>query len=81
MRHACLSDEAAAEKARVDLPDGAVLHGGEEGLVELATMEEADIVLIAIVGVAGLKPRSPRWKRVRIWLSPPKRFSSWPASR
>jgi 1-deoxy-D-xylulose-5-phosphate reductoisomerase len=32
------------------------MFSGEEGLVELATLEEADIVLIAIVGVAGLKP-------------------------
>jgi len=29
---------------------------GEKGLVELATMPEADIVLIAIVGTAGLEP-------------------------
>ncbi|MCG3149407.1 MAG: 1-deoxy-D-xylulose 5-phosphate reductoisomerase [Verrucomicrobiae bacterium] len=29
---------------------------GERGLVELATMPEADIVLIAIVGTAGLEP-------------------------
>jgi 1-deoxy-D-xylulose-5-phosphate reductoisomerase len=29
---------------------------GEDGLVELATLPEADIVLIAIVGTAGLKP-------------------------
>ena len=29
---------------------------GEHGLVELATMPEADIVLIAIVGTAGLEP-------------------------
>lgn len=29
---------------------------GEEGLVELATMPEADLVLIAIVGTAGLRP-------------------------
>ena len=29
---------------------------GEEGLVELATLPEADMVLIAIVGTAGLKP-------------------------
>ncbi len=30
--------------------------GGEEGLIELATMTEADMVLIAIVGTAGLRP-------------------------
>src|SRR5690606_3491615 len=29
---------------------------GEEGLIELATLPSADIVLIAIVGTAGLKP-------------------------
>jgi len=29
---------------------------GEEGLIELATMKQADIVLIAIVGTAGLRP-------------------------
>ena len=29
---------------------------GEEGLIDLATMPEADIVLIAIVGTAGLRP-------------------------
>jgi 1-deoxy-D-xylulose-5-phosphate reductoisomerase len=32
------------------------VHAGERGLVELATMPEADIVLIAIVGTAGLEP-------------------------
>ena len=31
-------------------------NGGEEGLLELATMPEADMVLIAIVGTGGLKP-------------------------
>src|SRR6187401_148481 len=29
---------------------------GDEGLCELATMPEADLVLIAIVGTAGLRP-------------------------
>jgi 1-deoxy-D-xylulose-5-phosphate reductoisomerase len=32
------------------------VHAGERGLVELATMPEADIVLVAIVGTAGLEP-------------------------
>lgn len=30
--------------------------GGEDGLVELATLAEADLVLIAIVGTGGLRP-------------------------
>src|SRR5207249_10264829 len=29
---------------------------GEEGLIELATLPEADLVLIAIVGTGGLRP-------------------------
>ena len=33
-----------------------VRHRGEQGLVELATLPEADLVLIAIVGTGGLKP-------------------------
>jgi len=32
------------------------VYSGEEGLLKLATMPSADIVLIAIVGTAGLKP-------------------------
>ncbi|MGH7991035.1 MAG: 1-deoxy-D-xylulose-5-phosphate reductoisomerase, partial [Limisphaerales bacterium] len=32
------------------------VFSGEEGLIELATLPSADIVLIAIVGTAGLKP-------------------------
>lgn len=32
------------------------VFSGEEGLIKLATLPEADIVLIAIVGTAGLKP-------------------------
>ncbi len=32
------------------------LSSGDEGLLQLATMEEADIVLVAIVGTAGLAP-------------------------
>ncbi len=32
------------------------LRSGEQGLIELATLEEADIILIAIVGIAGLEP-------------------------
>ena len=32
------------------------MYGGPEGLIRLATLPAADIVLIAIVGTAGLKP-------------------------
>lgn len=38
------------------LGDSVRVCGGEEGLIELATIPEADVVLIAIVGVVGLAP-------------------------
>lgn len=48
-----------AEKAgglKEQLGAGTKVFAGEEGLLELATLPSADIVLIAIVGTAGLKP-------------------------
>lgn len=39
-----------------NLPTGCRLLRGSEGLIELATLPEADLVLIAIVGTAGLQP-------------------------
>jgi 1-deoxy-D-xylulose-5-phosphate reductoisomerase len=51
----CAGDEKAAESLRGELPGRDVLHGGR-GLEELASLPEADIVLIAIVGTAGLRP-------------------------
>ncbi|MED5381213.1 MAG: 1-deoxy-D-xylulose-5-phosphate reductoisomerase [Verrucomicrobiota bacterium] len=44
-----------AEGLRSQL-DGVRVAYGEEGLIELATLPSADIVLIAIVGTAGLQP-------------------------
>ena len=38
------------------LPRDVKVHVGAEGLLELATLKEADIVLISIVGTAGLHP-------------------------
>jgi len=50
----CAGDEAAAATLSQSL-GRPVLHGGE-GLLALAGLPEADLVLIAIVGTAGLKP-------------------------
>jgi 1-deoxy-D-xylulose-5-phosphate reductoisomerase len=44
--------KAAELESRIKQP----VLTGERGLVELATMPEADIVLVAIVGTAGLEP-------------------------
>jgi len=52
---------ALANKEKCQLLKGKVdsktkVYCGEEGLIKLATMPEADIVLVAIVGTAGLQP-------------------------
>jgi len=47
--------EAAQELAN-DYIGTPVVHYGKNGLLKLATLPEADIVLIAIVGTAGLQP-------------------------
>jgi 1-deoxy-D-xylulose-5-phosphate reductoisomerase len=47
---------AKAEELRATLGTSTEVFSGAEGLVKLATMPAADIVLIAIVGTAGLQP-------------------------
>jgi 1-deoxy-D-xylulose-5-phosphate reductoisomerase len=58
VRHVGLHDPAALAAARANpgFPAGTQFHGGIEGLCELAVLAEADIVLIAVVGTAGLQP-------------------------
>lgn len=52
----CVSDPALEPSLRAGLEYRPRIFVGEEGLVELAAMEEADMVLIAIVGTGGLRP-------------------------
>lgn len=54
-RHVCVTDTAEAARLASDMPGGLVLHKGEEGLCELASLD-ADTLLCAIVGMAGLRP-------------------------
>ncbi len=54
---AVMADEDAAKDLRVRLKDtDTVVLGGADAMRDLATWESADIVLNAIVGIAGLKP-------------------------
>ncbi len=55
-RAVALHDTAELESIRGRLPTGTDCHGGPEGLIRLATLPEADLVLISIVGTAGLAP-------------------------
>ncbi|HEY3318654.1 MAG TPA: 1-deoxy-D-xylulose-5-phosphate reductoisomerase [Coriobacteriia bacterium] len=54
VRRVCLVDPAAAAEAREWLPEAQVLEGAE-ALAEMASAEDADIVLNALVGAAGLR--------------------------
>lgn len=51
-----IQDPARIPQLSALLPSGPRIVSGEAGLIELATLPEADIVLIAIVGTAGLQP-------------------------
>ncbi len=56
VKQVALTDEAAAAKARTLLPSDVTLHVGASGLVDLVRASDANMVLVAIVGVAGLAP-------------------------
>lgn len=56
VKQGCLYDAGGLDRLAGEVSPDVALQTGEEGLVELATMPEADLVLIAIVGVAGLRP-------------------------
>lgn len=51
-----ITDPTKAEELRRAIGNGVNICSGPDGLVKLATMPDADIVLIAIVGTAGLRP-------------------------
>src|SRR5580704_12837961 len=50
-----ITDPSKAQEARNSLGTSAEVYSGDIGLMKLATLPAADIVLIAIVGTAGLQ--------------------------
>ncbi len=52
----CLTDASRIDALRTALEYKPKIFQGEEGLCQIATMDNADMVLIAIVGTAGLRP-------------------------
>jgi len=56
VKHVALYDSSRADALRSLLPSDVSLYLGEAGLIELASLAEADAVLVAIVGTAGLQP-------------------------
>ncbi|RYD45749.1 MAG: 1-deoxy-D-xylulose-5-phosphate reductoisomerase [Verrucomicrobiaceae bacterium] len=56
VRHVAIYDASKEAELRSLLPDDVKIHPGAEGLLELATLADVDVVLVAIVGTAGLHP-------------------------
>jgi 1-deoxy-D-xylulose-5-phosphate reductoisomerase len=56
VRHVAIHDASKALALRALLPGHVTIHTGPEGLLELSTLADADVVLVAIVGTAGLHP-------------------------
>jgi 1-deoxy-D-xylulose-5-phosphate reductoisomerase len=52
----CLVDETKVEELRAALEYEPRIFSGESGLVEIACLAEAEMVLVAVVGTGGLQP-------------------------
>ena len=52
----CLVDPAGGKELRRALAYDPLIFAGEQGLIDLATLSGADLVLVAIMGTAGLRP-------------------------
>jgi 1-deoxy-D-xylulose-5-phosphate reductoisomerase len=55
-RHLCLTDPAAAQHLTSLVPSHTRVLSGHDGLTDLVRSTDADLVLVAIVGTAGLRP-------------------------
>ena len=55
-RHVAIFDPSAADSLRANLPADVEISIGPQGLIDLVTEVDADVVLVAIVGTAGLAP-------------------------
>jgi 1-deoxy-D-xylulose-5-phosphate reductoisomerase len=56
VKEVAIYDASKEAALRALLPAGVKVHTGIEGLIHLATLAEADVVLVSIVGTAGLHP-------------------------
>ncbi len=56
VKHVALYDESLIDELRALLPADVKVYAGLAGLCELASLPEADMVLVSIIGTAGLYP-------------------------
>src|SRR6266404_3432137 len=52
----CLVDESKIDELRAGLEYEPRIFAGEKGLIEIACLAEAEMVLVAVVGTGGLHP-------------------------
>lgn len=52
----CVADSSALPELKAGLSYSPEIYVGEEGLVQLSTRDDSDLVLVAIIGTAGLRP-------------------------
>lgn len=52
----CIVDPSALGELRAELAYSPKVYVGQEGLEQLSTRDDADLVLVAIIGTAGLRP-------------------------
>ncbi len=55
-KHLCIYDESKFTELRRLAPSDVTVYSGASGLIELATLADAEMVLISILGTAGLFP-------------------------
>ena len=56
VKHVAIYNESKEAELRAAIPNDVKIYTGLEGLVELSRLEGADMVLVSIVGTAGLYP-------------------------
>jgi len=56
VKHVGIYDTSKVDQLKQAVPSDVMVYAGAEGLLELATLSDADMVLVAIVGTAGLHP-------------------------
>lgn len=52
--HIAVTDDSELSALQAALPDGVYAHGGDDSLMTLATLPEADTVVVAVAGAAAL---------------------------
>lgn len=68
VKHLALADEAQIDNPALrELPDGATIGFGDKAVSELATLDDVDLVLVSVVGFAGIWASYAALEAGKIW--------------